>query len=566
MNRFRCLSLVNSNGFADQRCLVEDVTNSIRLPQIQLQHDNVQCQVQIKQHPHRPPTLNFISAPSGQRLYLSLQESVVKISRNATAILDQAATASTIASVFRVPVNNDVEYIPHQEGNRFDFECLPCEMQVHIFSYLNCFDLINAAQVCKWWNEISKYIRTGKRSLIMEQNSNTVIDDQFLNRWLSNFTNLRCFKHNKNCDLGKSVFEILGSKCPHLEILELSTVHLTDRGLWVIANGCRKLKRARFECPKLTEFGIRWLFTLCKGLEHFEIIGMPCLKGLYLHDSFPKLKTLVLEKCPQMHEFTDIFQSFPNLTSLTLKSLPNLADEHLQHIYENCRNIEKLEISNVPAVSRFGLSGIAGLRNLKSLSIENTTTFGMDCVLKDISKNCFYLDNLNISRCEYVTDIGMQSLSALPNLQTLSINRLNRITSKSLKAISSCKNLKFLSVEECSNVDNSGLLDVVSKCPYLEVLKVSNILKINTDFIVSCCKCFNEEKHAKTLIIEVSGCSVSTKELMAQYHSTRLDEFQFFAKCHKDGRWDAARWLWGFSEMNPDNGGIEEYEYWCQQY
>ncbi|CAD7697802.1 unnamed protein product [Ostreobium quekettii] len=107
--------------------------------------------------------------------------------------------------------------------------------------------------------------------------------------------------------------------------------------------------------------------------------------------------------------------------------------------------------------------------NLRSISFADVVTL-TDEVLEQLVGTCCNLTNLDISLCCWVTDRGLQTLTALKNLQSLNIQGCWKVTS--VLHLTSCNDLRTLNVSECWQLTPAGVGMYLSAAGKLEVLDI----------------------------------------------------------------------------------------------
>lgn len=121
------------------------------------------------------------------------------------------------------------------------------------------------------------------------------------------------------------------------------------------------------------------------------------------------------------------------LTHLDLSHKSKISDELIEKILELCPNLEYLAIGDpTKEDSAQSLKDIAKLKNLKVLKLEYLD-IGDDFLEQVVSK-ITTLHSLSLSRCDDVTDNGIQHLSTLKSLEHLTVSDEN-ITSQGCVAL-----------------------------------------------------------------------------------------------------------------------------------
>lgn len=216
---------------------------------------------------------------------------------------------------------------------------------------------------------------------------------------------------------------------------------ITDEGLEAVANGCSNLKNLKLRWRlKVGDHGLTALAKKCLFLEHVDLsfckgITDDSLKAL---SSLSGLKTLILRGCWQ---FGDVglgyLASGPSKTSLDnlfLRDCGHLTDLALQKL-QTCSSLTTLCLAECgPRFTDFGLSSlglIPALTNLDLSWLSNLT----DHTIVTLVEGCANLRSLVLTGCEFVTDVGVASLSHCEMLESLDISQCPGICGTDIEAL-----------------------------------------------------------------------------------------------------------------------------------
>ncbi|KAL0091267.1 hypothetical protein F4703DRAFT_1940479 [Phycomyces blakesleeanus] len=193
-------------------------------------------------------------------------------------------------------------------------------------------------------------------------------------------------------------------------ILDISNTELNDKDMIQTISGYSSLKELRLTgCKAITCAG---LAAIPKSLCHLEVIHFP----------------------NREHELDDLFHRY--------------ADLPLQH----------LDLTGFLEVTDVGVEQIAKMKHLKYLSLEATkvTDHGI-ALLKDLLElETLYLDRTSAS------DLGIEALSELSRLRTLSLSRTN-VTDEALKNMGDferthyARTIRTLNLSKCQEVTDEGV-------------------------------------------------------------------------------------------------------------
>eukprot|EP00210_Caulerpa_lentillifera_P004685 g4470.t1 len=170
-----------------------------------------------------------------------------------------------------------------------------------------------------------------------------------------------------------------------------------------------------------------------------------------------------------------------NLTHLDL-SWNQLHMDTLEQITQ-LPKLHGLNLKNCLGVGDTLLEGLAAMGTIRSLNLSNTgiTDDGL-MLLNDLQ-----LDQLNLSRCDNVTDDGMFWLQYCRSLQELDISGCHNITSGGLEQLQHLPNLKRLYLQEMKLMDCSSLCNL----PVLEMLNLRDCSWVTDSVLSSLALCEN---------------------------------------------------------------------------
>uniref|UniRef100_A0A915MWZ6 F-box domain-containing protein n=1 Tax=Meloidogyne javanica TaxID=6303 RepID=A0A915MWZ6_MELJA len=169
------------------------------------------------------------------------------------------------------------------------------------------------------------------------------------------------------------------------------------------------------------------------------------------------------------------------LKVLSLKGCENVQDNAMS---EGCKRLEELNISWCEQITDLGLFYIAkNCNNLKTLFCKG---------LENITSNCFAnlemaeLRRLSLHSCPNVLDETINDIARhCPRLEFLSLSNCKEITDLSLVAISQgCPRLKDIELAGCINLTDAGFIQLSKNCHELERMDLEECLLI-TDITIS---------------------------------------------------------------------------------
>eukprot|EP00899_Mesostigma_viride_P022921 jgi/Mesvir1/3813/Mv25733-RA.1 len=221
---------------------------------------------------------------------------------------------------------------------------------------------------------------------------------------------------------------------------------------------------------------VEWLVPRCPALTKIDVIGLDCV----LTDASLKL---ISEHCKAL---THLDAGKPTRAALAACQGPIAGDKGIAAIAEHCRELQLLRVPNL-RVTDDGLMDL-GLhaRKLVDLCLYRAapTSGAADVALDDdqdawgisaghglraLARGCRQLQVLWIpgSNVEYA---GLKGLAdCCTQLQQLDISRCEEVTDDGLNAIAKIAHrLKYLNVSHCPNVSHNGLAQVLDNAPNLQ--------------------------------------------------------------------------------------------------
>ncbi|KAG8267393.1 uncharacterized protein LOC124364185 isoform X1 [Homalodisca vitripennis] len=292
-------------------------------------------------------------------------------------------------------------------------------------------------------------------------------------QWMSNLTTFcLCF------DCTNSIISVLGSNCPSLQSLDVtSSRSVTDRSVPYLLN-CKKLRDVKLYRTSVTVSGYKDLLT---GLSSIEDIGRcddfgNVLQRLHEEEADPlPLLSLTCRDLSFVHlKLLTVY--CPRLTSISVFHHERIAD---LTILSELENLKDLKIMN----SDFFTDRVKELlekrgNNLNSLHLEHVDEIDLNALIY-ISQYCPVLKKLSFYNCEFT-----QHRLLLFNLKKLAIppfsclERLICASDCSLNDLeflmTHCKNIQYIQLGSSTGIDNATMNRVLTQNPMkkLEELKI----------------------------------------------------------------------------------------------
>ncbi|KAL0341124.1 UNVERIFIED_CONTAM: F-box protein [Sesamum radiatum] len=202
--------------------------------------------------------------------------------------------------------------------------------------------------------------------------------------------------------------------CQNLQILKLSgTVDgvygslVSDVGLTILAQGCKRLVKLELSGCKGSYEGIRAIGQCCQMLEELTLCNHKMEDGWLLALSYcENLKTLRFTSCKRIggtSRLDEELGSCPAVESLHLEKCQLRDKRSLSALFHVCRNVRELVLQNCWGLTDDMFSTASVLRSVRSLSLEGCsllTTCGLESVLISWNK----LQSLRVKSCNNINE------------------------------------------------------------------------------------------------------------------------------------------------------------------
>jgi len=270
---------------------------------------------------------------------------------------------------------------------------------------------------------------------------------------------------------------------PAIEYLDISNCHrLTDIALEPLLN-LHNLKILNLTyCESITSMGIYYISRL-PYLEELYITGCHHIEddGLLHISTLASLKILHFSDAPSITDdgIACISSNLLHLQELYISG-HNLTENSFRHIATSPQlDTLRLEYDeNNPIIN---LSHLEKLKSLRQIIYHTDVSgsFIYDELLISVSV-LTQLRVLKMSKCDELTDTGVQSLSLLIQLQVLELNCCYSITDVSLLTLPI--SLKSLAITHNQNITNHGLC-VLARLTKLYILSLEGLGSLNSNGI-----------------------------------------------------------------------------------
>lgn len=381
----------------------------------------------------------------------------VKISRS--ELLSRSRTASAATQRERFMLWN---HMPH-------------ELQVHIFSFLEPKQLVQASRVSKSFYRMC-------------------FDGQL-------WTSLDASKFYQDIP-AESLARIITSAGPFIKDLNLRGCVQVEhyKRAEVIVKACKNLMNATLEgCRNFQKSTLHSLLQSNERLVYLNLTGLTAVSN--------KSCRIVAESCPQLETFNvswcskvdsrgilSVIQGCNRLTDLRAGEIRGFDSIELAQALFERNNLTRLVLSGCTDLSDEALKvmmqgqdpeidiltdrPIVPPRALTHLDLSRCSRL-TDAGVKALGYNVPELVGLQLSRCRSLTDAALESLLAsTPRLTHLELEDLEGLTNALLSehlAKAPCSlTLEHLSLSYCENLGDVGMLPLMQKCTALRNVDLDN--------------------------------------------------------------------------------------------
>eukprot|EP00040_Diaphanoeca_grandis_P001074 m.274783 g.274783 ORF g.274783 m.274783 type:complete len:595 (+) comp115038_c0_seq1:132-1916(+) len=183
-------------------------------------------------------------------------------------------------------------------------------------------------------------------------------------------------------------------------------------------------------------------------------------------------------------------------------TFPNFSDSHMlvllrkfrgvQQVYFNCRS----NLISVVTIREIAFKGYW----LKNLSVSNVDWMD-DSMLQLFTARCPLITHLNLSRCQNITDDGLQFIPRLTHLTTLGMHGL-QVSDAGFAILNNCANISTLSLLACTH-SGEGIAKASAMVKNLKLLNVFSQAKVGPNMTVAL-----NHLGANLSVLALSNCSI----------------------------------------------------------
>ncbi|KAI3910325.1 hypothetical protein MKW92_020355 [Papaver armeniacum] len=283
-----------------------------------------------------------------------------------------------------------------------------------------------------------------------------------------------CLKFSEYPDNNLS---LIFSSFPCLTSVCLSSSHITDRGLEILANCCGSLEKVDLNnCRKVTDKGLESLAKTCVYLVEIDLGECQRItdKGLEgLANYCASLKKVDLRCCKKITDkgLEVLAKSCASLENVDLIDCQGITDSGISFLMQNCSKIHSLGVSYCDNVTGIGFVGCRKtLTHVDARFMRILTTEGIKAIVSGGGIQSLSLSGNAVNNEAVITISKGCSL-----LKSLQLKSCHEVQLEGWKAIGLyCRNLVDLHVAECRNLCDQGLKALCYGCNKLCYLFVDS--------------------------------------------------------------------------------------------
>lgn len=289
-----------------------------------------------------------------------------------------------------------------------------------------------------------------------------------------------------------SIFNEVAQMCPRFRVARGDGCYLIDDvPLITMGRCCKTIEEVSLaNCVKITSLALRGIANKCKMLTTINLagcikiddaaLGCLCEKG-----AFPNLQNIDLTSCDMLTSdaVVDLANAIPRLRQLRLGKVTQISERAIDRISQICRRLEDLALDSCVGCTVEATSQVARrCTELKILSLSNCPLVD-DTTLSSISLCLSGLTHLDLSGCKMITDKTLAGVvKANTALTHLNLYGCPKLGNRSLQALGEhCAELKYFSMAVTSAVQDKGVMRLVSGCPMLQDLYMTNCPQISQE-------------------------------------------------------------------------------------
>lgn len=255
--------------------------------------------------------------------------------------------------------------------------------------------------------------------------------------------------HMYECDLTITDEDLKDGIAYELRSIDFSgALNITDDGVGNLLEWAKNIVTMRLMGPNITDDTLITLAANAKKLETLDLGGCdlitaPALIGLI--DKLTKLKTLLLQRLTfDNEEITECFQDMTMYETLEYLNMSYCSGEYFVEVL-------KFFFSRMPNLLALSIKGCDDIND------NFLNTMMMISHVKD------KLGTLNISRCDFVTEKGVERLKEMKALQFLTMRDVPELTKNVLMILLDFKTLKSVDIRNNMQISPEDVEDFIAE-------------------------------------------------------------------------------------------------------
>ncbi|KAK4427630.1 F-box/LRR-repeat protein 3 [Sesamum alatum] len=353
-------------------------------------------------------------------------------------------------------------------------------------------------------------------------------------RWISRMWRLEILQM-VGCGLvDDKGLQYIGKGCPSLQVLDISrhlevTVDLKYQDIPITFvnefKGLKKLKVLRVDGARVSDATLKIISENCKFLTEIwlgKCRGVTDAGIMQLVSGCGNLKVINLTCCGDLSDsaILAISDSCRDLLCLKLECCNLLSQRSLDYLGSRCFLLEEVDLTDCPGINDIGLNYLSKCSGLVSMKLGLCTNIS-DKGLSSIASNCRKIRELDLYRCTEIGDDGLAALSCgCKKLQKLILSYCDKVTDRGMECLSYLEELSDLELRGLPNITGTGLRKLAAGCRRLAELDLKNCENIDdSGFWALAYYSRNLQQ------VNFSGCAISDVGLcMVMGNLTRLQD------------------------------------------
>lgn len=313
-----------------------------------------------------------------------------KMNISSTKLLNQAMsnmnTVGLAQKVATLSINNNSlcsfkKYNSPSTKLPMFFDALSNDAIIKIFQWLDTFDLLVLATVCRRFEKLIWNPQLWKTISLKGDGLN---GDKALNCILRKLS-------DQSVEKSSSIDRVMLSE----------GCKMTEKGVQSIVRRCSNITHLQAQfCTSLTNHSLYEIVTKCTNLQHLDLTGCSSFTCISLNAGIDTPRKLLLQyldltDCAALDDIglKTIIKNCPLLVYLYLRRCAMLTDMSLKILPKFCIALKELSVSDCLNVTDFGLYELAKLgQTLRYLSVAKcqVSDVGIKYLAKRYCRNCFF--------------------------------------------------------------------------------------------------------------------------------------------------------------------------------